>query len=58
LEELLVGSGVGPDCIQPEGVAILEPGGDLLDGGLLKVVGKRYSAAYAVAWQIVGLICA
>ena len=40
LRELLVGSLVGPDRLEAQFVAILEPGGDLLDGGLLQVVGE------------------
>ena len=40
LRELLVGSLVGPDGVQAELVAILEPGGDLLVGGLLEVGGE------------------
>src|SRR5437763_9814681 len=40
LRELLVGSLVGPDRFEAQFVAILEPGGDLLDGGLFEGVGK------------------
>ena len=41
LAEALVGAGVGPVGQEAEGVAVLEPGGALLDSGLLQVGGKR-----------------
>ena len=41
LHELLVSTLVEPDADEAELVAVLEPGSDLLDGGLLQVVRKR-----------------
>ena len=39
--ELMVGEATWPVGFQAEMLAILEPEGDLFDGGLLEVVGKR-----------------
>ena len=39
-EELLVGAVVGPDGFEAEFVAVLEPGGDLFEGGVFEIGGK------------------
>jgi hypothetical protein len=37
LREFLVGAEVGPDSVQPDIIAGLEPVGDLFDGGVFEI---------------------